>query len=116
MQSFETLLERDNTKTTHTKNIQKLMIDVHKLFNHLNPEYKWEFFAKKVVQYNLCTKELCKLSSVSSQSYGLNSLSFRGSLLWNAIDDEMKQSPSLEIFKKEIRSWDGINCECFICN
>ena len=63
-----------------------------------------EFFLKKDVQYNLCTKELCKLPSVSSERNGLNSLSFRGSLLWNSIDDEIKLSPSLDKFKKEIRS------------
>ena len=114
--SFEELLERDNTKTIHTKNIQKLMIEVYKSLNHLNPEYMWEFFVKKDVQYNLRTKELCKLPSVSSQRYGLNSLSFRGSLLWNTIDDEIKLSPSLEVFKKKIRSWNGISCTCFICN
>ena len=71
---------------------------------------------KKDVQYNLRTKELCKLPSVRSQRYGLSPLSFRSCLLWNAIDDEMKLSPSLEIFKKEIRSWNSISCTCFICN
>ena len=114
--SFEELIERDNTKTIHTKNLQKLMIEVYKSLNHLNPEYMWEFFVKKDVQYNLRTKELCKLPSVSSQRYGLNSLSFRGSLLWNTIDDEIKLSPSLEVFKKKVRSWNGISCTCFICN
>ena len=78
--SFEELIERDNTKTIHTKNLQKLMIEVYKSLNHLNPEYMWEFFVKKDVQYYLRTKELCKLPSVSSQRYGLNSISFRGSL------------------------------------
>ena len=56
--TYEELLERDNTKTTHTKNLQKLMIEVYKSFNHLNPKYIWEFFVKKDVQYNLRTKEL----------------------------------------------------------
>jgi len=69
---FEELLERDNTKTTHTKNLQKLMIEVYTLLNHLNPEYMWEFFSKRDVQYNLHTNELCKLPSVSSQWYGLS--------------------------------------------
>ena len=95
---FEELLQRDNTKTAHNKNLQKLIIEVYKLFNHLNPEYMWEFFTKRVVQYNLRTKELYKLPSVNSESYGLNSLSFRGSLLWNSIDDETKFSLSLVIF------------------
>ena len=76
----------------------------------------WEFFVNKDVQYNLRIKGLCKLPSPSSQCYGPNSLSFRGSLLWNTIDDEIKLSLSLEIFKKEIRSWDGANCTRSICN
>ena len=41
---------------------------------------------------------------------------FRGSLPWNTIGDEIKLSPSLEIFKKEIRSWNDANCTCFIYN
>ena len=114
--TFEELLERDNTKkTTHTKNLQKLMVEVYKSFNHLIPEYIWEFVVKKDVQYNLRTKELCKLPSINSQRYALDSLSVRGSRLWNTIDDEIKLSPSLEIFKKKICSWDGMNCACFIC-
>ena len=44
--TFEELPERDNTKATHTKNLQKLMIEVHKSLNHLNPEFMWEFFVK----------------------------------------------------------------------
>ena len=32
------------------------------------------------------------------------------------IHDEIKLSPSLENFKKEIRGGNGINCTCFICN
>ena len=47
-----------------------------------------------------CTKELSILPSASSQRYGLNSLSFRGSLLWNTIGDEIKWSPFLEKFQK----------------
>ena len=75
----------------------------------------WKFFVKKDVHYNLRTKELCKLSVVTSQRYGLNSLTFRGSLLWNTINDELKLASSLEKVKKEIRSWDGSNYTCYIC-
>ena len=34
---------RDDTKTRHTKNLQKLIIEVYKSFNHLNPEYMGNF-------------------------------------------------------------------------
>ena len=80
--------------------IQNLMVEVYKSMNHLNPEYIWDFFAKKNVPYNLRTKELCKLPSVSSQHYGTNSLSFRGSLLCIALSDDLKLSTSLVKFKK----------------
>ena len=72
--TFEELLDRGDTKTTHKKNLQNLMVEIYKSMNHLNPEYMWDFFVKKDVPYNLRTKELCKLPSVSSQRYGINSV------------------------------------------
>ena len=76
--TFEELLKRCDTKTTHKKNLQYLMVGIYKSMKHLIPEYMWDFFVKKDVPYNLRTKELCKPPLVSSQRYGINSLSFRG--------------------------------------
>ena len=108
-------LDRGDTKTIHTKNLRNLMVEIYKSFNQLNPEYMWEFFIKKDVPYNLRTKELCKLPLVSSQRYGFNSLSFRGSLLWNTLNDELKLTSSIIKFKKGISSWNGRSCTCYIC-
>ena len=57
--------------------------------------------------YNFCTKTLCRLPIAQSNSYGLNSLSFRGSLLWNTLDDEIKRTGTLTNFKKGMAKWDG---------
>ena len=43
---------------------------------------------------------LCRLPSAQSHRYGLNSLSFRGSLLWNALEDELKRAETLRSFKR----------------
>ena len=67
--------------------------------NHLNPSYIWEFFVKKDITYNLRTKALCRIPSAQSHQYGLNSLSFRGSLLWNSLDGELKRAETLTSFK-----------------
>ena len=77
------------------------MMEIYKSMNHLNPEYIWDFFIKKDVSFNLRTKELCKLPSASSQRYGINSLSFRGSLLWNALSDDLKLTTSLVKLQKK---------------
>ena len=44
----------------------------------------------------------------------LSSVIFRGSILWNAISDEIKSSQSKASFKVKIKSWNGDNCNCNI--
>ena len=63
----------------------------------------WEFFIKRDVPYNLLINELCKMPSVNSQRYGISSLCFRGSLMWNALSDEVKLATSIKRFKMEIQ-------------
>ena len=113
--TFEEVLDKGRSMTIHKKNLQRLMFEIYITINHLNLAYMWEFFIKKDVPYNLRSNELCKISSVNSQRYGIGSLSFRGSLLWNALSDEIKLATSINSFKKEIQQWDGGNCKCHIC-
>ena len=75
------------------------MIEIYKNMNHLNPSYIWELFVKKDIPYNFRTKKLCRLPSAQSHRYGLNSLSFRGSPLWNAPDDELQTADTLRSLK-----------------
>ena len=108
---FHQLLARAGSVTVYQKNLQSLMIEIHKTMNHLNHSYIWEFFVKKDIPYNLRTKEL----SAKSHRYGLNSFSFRGSFLWNTLDDELKRADTLGSFKTGIKEWDGKGCSCLIC-
>ena len=113
--TFEELLDKDKSMTTHKQNLQRLLVEIYKTINHLNPAYMWGFFIKKDIPYNLRSKELRKIPSVNSQHLGISSLSFRGSLLWNALSDEIKLATSISNFKKEIQQLDGRNCKCHIC-
>ena len=56
----------------------------------MNPSIVREFHEKKYVAYDLRTKNLCKLPKAKTISYGVESLSFRGSFLWNTLDDNVK--------------------------
>ena len=51
----------------------------------------------------------------SNKCYGSESLSFRGSLLWNTLSDKIKQIPTLAAFKNQIKSWTGDKCTCRLC-
>ena len=61
---FEILLTRSGSACIHAKNLQKLMIEIYQSINHLSPSLVWEFHEKKCVEYNLRTKNLCKLPTI----------------------------------------------------
>ena len=50
---FETLLNRSGSFCIHVTNLQKLMTEIYKSMNHLNPLLVWEFHEKKHVTYDL---------------------------------------------------------------
>ena len=107
-------ISADNSQTVQVKNLQKLMTEIYKSIKKLNPSYLWEFHERKEITYNLRTKDLCKLPKIKKR-YGSESLSFRGSLLWNTLSDKFKQSPTLAAFKNQIKSWTGDKCTCRLC-
>ena len=113
--SFQSLLVRSNSFTIHVQNLQKLMTEIYKSLNNMNPSIAWEFHEKKYVAYDLRKKNLCKLPKTKTISYGVESLSFRGSFLWNTLDDSVTQEPTLARFKNKIRNWAGEPCTCRIC-
>ena len=56
---------------------------------------------KKVVEYNFGNEIFCELPPARSQRFGINSLKFRGSILWNSLSDDVKTPQNLAIFKKK---------------
>ena len=85
-----------------TKKSTKLMVEVYKTLNHLNPPYMWDLFTKKVVEFTFRIKILCELPPARSQRFGTNSLKFKGSLLWNSLSDEIKTAKSVAIYKQKL--------------
>ena len=108
--SFDELLEKSESVKIHVQNPQKLMIEIYKTMNNLNPSYIWEFYEKKVVKYDFRTKNLCRTTQ-----FGIESLSFRGSLLWNSLCDQIKARPNVAAFKRAMKHWLGDKCNCRIC-
>ena len=113
--SFETLLARSGSNGIHIKNLQKLMTEIYKSMNHLNPSIVWEFHEKKPITHSLRIQYLCKLPTIKTLGFGLDSLSFRGSFLWNTLDDSIKQVPTLSRFKKGIKDSTADRCTGKIC-
>ena len=67
------------------------MIEIFKTMNGLNLPLVWEFHERRNVTYNLRIQKLCKLPPIKTMSFGLDSVSFRGSFLWNTLDGDIKR-------------------------
>ena len=113
--SFNTLSEKSGTVMIHVKNLQKLMLEIYKSMSNLNPSYIWHLHERKEVKYDLRAKHLCKLPITRTIKFGMESLSFRGSLLWNNLNDEIKELLTVASFKTKIKTLAGEPCNCKIC-
>ena len=52
------------------------------------------------------------MPQIKTHTFGTHSLTFRGSLLWNALRGDIKNCKNTAAFKKKIKTWKGANCSC----
>ena len=103
-------------KKGHTKNLQKLMLHIFKCLSEEKSSFIWTFFERKHIKYELRTKNLLHLPKRSANTFGVNSLAFKGALLWNTLPDTIKDANTTAIFKRGTKEWSGQNCIFKICS
>ena len=113
--SYHDLLNFSNDVSIHQKHLRFLATEVYKSLMNINPEFMWEFFNKNPVEYNLREGDIVYLPPARFSCYGINTLAFRGSLLWNSLPSNVKQSHNLEEFKLKLRNLGNIHCACVSC-
>ena len=113
--TFNELLHRVNECTIHQKNLQKLMLEVYNSLPQPNPSFLWDMFHEKDNKYNLRSKNLLMLPPTKTTTYGNDSFSFRGGILWNSLPNDKKTATSVCSFKSCIKIWYGENRRCKIC-
>ena len=80
-----------------------------------NPDFIWDFYTVTSVPYDLRTGEKLYLPAFNTTRFGLNSIIFRGSLLWNNLPTSINISQSLADFKNNLRQFGNIHCTCVVC-
>ena len=93
------------------------MLLIYRIINNLSPELLVECFKEKKTSYSLRSKLTLQLPRLcKTNRFGVNSLIFKGSLLWNYLPNSYKEAESDLIFKKIIKKWKPKVCTCNICN
>ena len=113
--SFEELLEKDKSVSIHMNNIHYLAIEIYKVNRGLAPELLNEIFKFETnPTYNLRSGENLKTTNPRTTCYGTESITSLGAKIWNLIPKNIKELPTLALFKKHIKQWKP-NCPCRLC-
>ena len=78
------------------------MTEIYKTKWELNPTFMREIFVEKHSTYGLRSCHNLLLPQARTTCYGLETISFLGSRLWQALPNDMKQSDTLSSFKRRI--------------
>ena len=113
--SFEDLLKKDNSFKIHWKNTQSLAIELFKVKKGIANPILWDIFPLRSIDYNLRSQTDFSVSSFNTTHFGLNSLRYFASKVWNMVPPELKNLNDVEIFKSEVRKWEPTQCECTLC-
>ena len=85
------------------------MLEVYRCMTSGNPSFLREFFNKKVLPYNLRINNLLQLPNTRTKKYGNESLSFRGSIIWNQLPDQYKAAKTDNEFKMTLKVGRDLN-------
>ena len=99
----------------HQKNLQLLLVEIFKTKENLNPSFMNDIFVERTENYNLRSGNTLQLPKARTTTYGIESVSFLGSLLWHALPESIKKSENFAVFKRKLKSWKGLDCNCRLC-
>ena len=73
--------------------------------NHTNPSFLASLFKREPLRFNLRTSNLLELPNSNTLTYdGLKSITYRGSMAWNSLPDQLKIPNSIDEFKDKLKN------------
>ena len=112
--SYDEFLDINKDVDLHQKHLGILASEVFKSITHVNPEFMW-IFDENTILYNLRKGNRLLLPPVNSVKFGINSLIFRGRLLWNNLTLNLKSCQTIDEFRLALNRLGRIHCTCIVC-
>ena len=113
--SCEEHLQINKDISIHQKHLRILALEVYKRIMHFNPEFVWDCFNTNPIPYNLRKGSRFLIPPAKSVNFGINSITFKGSLLWNNLPLRCRNSQAIDDFKFELKNLREIHCTCTVC-
>ena len=111
---YQHLLYNCGKSTLFLQRLQKLMEGIYKILNGLYPSYLNDIITVEYIKHLRCQARLL-VPRVNTMRYGKKSLPYLSPVLWNTLDNDIKQCNVLTAFKKRMKLWNGPTCNCGFC-
>ena len=94
-------------KLDHQRLVDKAIL-MYKIVNRMVPDYLCSHFVFRsdTLTYNLRESDFSLAIPQPRTNYCKRSLSYSGAVLWNGLPLDIRQSLSLDVFKRKLQSYD----------
>ena len=113
--TFQELLDMDNSVTIHHRNLQKLAVEMYKFKNNLSSPLMQDLFTINNNIHDVRNERCWENPKVRTVSYGTETIRYRGPKVWDNLPKDIKESSSLNEFKENIKKWKPMGCTCRLC-
>ena len=114
---YDTLLAKSGKVTMKASRLRSLCVEIYKSINSINPSFMNEIFRLRVTNRIVRSQYRLDLDipRVNQVSFGNKSIRSFGPKIWNSLPPHIKSCENLETFKRVIKNWDDITCNCRVC-
>ena len=113
---YDTLLSKGGVDSFRISSLKTMGVEIYKILNGMNPEYLSPLFSISTTLYNLRDNNKLIQPIKRTTTYGIKSLAYYGTHLWNLLPLDVKGAITLNNFKTLMRKWAGPTCGCSVCD
>ena len=114
--TFYQLLEKDESVTIHSRNLQYLATEIFKVKIGISPIIMTKIFKFcDSTTHNLRSGQVLERRHNRTTNFDVESKSTLGAKLWALVPENLRKSTSLNTFKRGIKKRNPRNCPCRLC-
>ena len=102
---YSVLFNRSGQVTMEIKHMRYLCIEIYKSLNGFDPSYMNGIFSKNVSLYSSRRPHDLTVPRVNQTTFGLKSVRYEGTKIWNHLTESIKSSENLHVFKQVMKTW-----------
>ena len=113
---YETLLSKGGFDSFRISALKTMAVEIYKILNGMGPKYLSPLLSRSITPYNLRDQNKLIQPLKRTTTFGIKSLAYYGTHLWNILPHDVKGALTLNNFKTLMRKWVGPTCGCSVCN